>query len=55
MRLSLPTQLFALFLAATCAAQDLVSIRGSTVVARALAVAAPILEKEHEIRIKFVP
>lgn len=54
MRLSLLHWLCALALAGTSAAQDLISVRGSTVVARALAAAAPILEKEHGIRINFV-
>ena len=35
-------------------AQDLISIRGSTVVARALAVAAPALEKDLGIKLNFV-
>jgi phosphate transport system substrate-binding protein len=35
-------------------AQDLISVRGSTVVARALAVAAPTLEKDYNIKINFV-
>jgi len=55
MRLSLLHWLCALAFVATCSAQDLISVRGSLVVARALAVAAPILEKEYGIRINFVP
>jgi phosphate transport system substrate-binding protein len=54
MRLSLLLWLCTLALAGNCRAQDLISIRGSTVVARALAMAAPALEKEHNIRINFV-
>lgn len=55
MRSCLLPWLCGLLLAATAAAQDLISIRGSAVVARALALAAPALEKEHGIQINFVP
>lgn len=44
----------ALLLPLTAHAQDLISVRGSTVVARALAVALPALEKAHNIKINFV-
>src|SRR6478735_10019066 len=54
MRFSLPL-LFALLVGGTSLADDLVSIRGAAVAARALAVAAPVLEKEHGIRLNFVP
>jgi phosphate transport system substrate-binding protein len=54
MRLSLPL-LFALLIPGMGVAEDLISIRGAAVAARALAVAAPLLEKEHGIRLNFVP
>jgi phosphate transport system substrate-binding protein len=46
--------LSAIIFGGLCTAEDLVSVRGSTVVARALAAAAPFLEKEHGIRLNFV-
>ena len=53
MRHSLPL-LCALLVSGSALAQDLISVRGSAVAARALAVAAPILEKEYDIRLNFV-
>jgi phosphate transport system substrate-binding protein len=54
MRLLFRPWIFLVALAFAGRAEEMVSVRGSNVVARALAVAAPDLDKEHGIRLNFV-
>jgi phosphate transport system substrate-binding protein len=54
-RLLLPWIYASICVCGTLQAQDLISVRGSSVVARGIAPAVSELEKEHGIQINFVP